>query len=104
MGNPDLLVLDEPAAGLDLGARERFVGRLATLAASSSPMPLVLVTHHLEEIPAGFTHALLMRSGRAVAQGNISEVLTSGNVSATFGVDVDVEERDGRWTGRIVNR
>ncbi len=103
MGNPDLLVLDEPAAGLDLGARERFVGRLTELAAADAPMPLVLVTHHLEEIPVGFTHALLMGSGQAVAQGVMAEVLTSSNVSATFGVEVDVEERDGRWTCRIVN-
>jgi iron complex transport system ATP-binding protein len=103
MSNPDLLVLDEPAAGLDLGARERFVGRLTALAAEPGSMPIVLVTHHLEEIPVGFTHALLLRSGKAVAQGPASQVLTSENVSATFGVAVDVEERDGRWTCRIVN-
>jgi iron complex transport system ATP-binding protein len=101
MGSPDLLVLDEPAAGLDLGARERFVGRLGALAADPSPMPLVLVTHHLEEIPQGFTHALLLRQGRTVAAGPIGEVLTSDNVSATFGVDVQVDHRGGRWTCRI---
>ncbi len=101
MGNPDLLVLDEPAAGLDLGARERLVGRLTELAGDPSPMPIVLVTHHLEEVPVGFTHALLLRNGRAVAQGLIADVLTSANVSATFGVGVMVESRDGRWTCRI---
>ncbi len=101
MGNADLLVLDEPAAGLDLGARERFVGRLAQLASASNTAPIVLVTHHLEEIPVGFTHALLLRSGRAVAQGPISEVLTSANVSATFGVDVAVDRNGDRWAARI---
>jgi iron complex transport system ATP-binding protein len=104
MSNPDLLVLDEPAAGLDLGARERFVGRLAALSDDPSPMPIVLVTHHLEEIPAGFTHAMLLRNGQAVAQGPIADVLTSSNVSVTFGVAVDVEERDRRWTCRIVSK
>jgi iron complex transport system ATP-binding protein len=101
MGNPDLLVLDEPAAGLDLGARERLVGRLTTLADASTPMPIVLVTHHLEEVPSGFTHALLLRKGRAVAQGPITEVLTSDNVSATFDVSVEVDRNSGRWSCRI---
>jgi iron complex transport system ATP-binding protein len=98
MGNPDLLVLDEPAAGLDLGARERLVGRLNELASASSPMPIVLVTHHLEEIPVGFTHALLLSNGKAIAQGPIAEVLTSENVSSAFGIDVKVGQRNGRWS------
>jgi iron complex transport system ATP-binding protein len=104
MGNPDLLVLDEPAAGLDLGARERLVGRLTELAADPSPMPIVLVTHHLEEVPVGFTHALLLRNGRAVAQGPIADVLTSANVSETFGLSVDVDRVAGRWACRIIGR
>ena len=91
MGRADLLVLDEPAAGLDLGARERFVSRLTALAANPATAPIVLITHHLEEIPSGFTHALLLRDGRSVAQGPITEVLTSAHVSETFGVDVDVD-------------
>jgi iron complex transport system ATP-binding protein len=101
MGRADLLVLDEPAAGLDLGARERFVGRLAELAGAPTTAPIVLVTHHLEEIPAGFTHALLLRRGREVAQGPIAAVLTSENVSDTFGVAVDVDRIGGRWSARI---
>lgn len=101
MGAAELLVLDEPAAGLDLGARERFVGRLADLAAAEAGAPIVLVTHHLEEIPVGFTHALLLRDGKAVAQGSIGDVLTSENVSATFAVDVDVDRSGDRWAARI---
>jgi iron complex transport system ATP-binding protein len=101
MGRAELLVLDEPAAGLDLGARERFVQRLAVLAAGSSVPSIVLVTHHLEEIPPEFTHALLLRAGTCVAQGPIADVLTSANVSTTFGLSVRVVTEDGRYTCRI---
>jgi iron complex transport system ATP-binding protein len=97
MGSPDLILMDEPAAGLDLGARERLLGRLAALAADPTVAPMVLVTHHLEEIPAGVTHAALLRAGRMVAAGPVEEVLTDAAVSDAFGVVVAVERRAGRW-------
>jgi iron complex transport system ATP-binding protein len=97
MGEPELIVMDEPAAGLDLGARERLLARLATLAADPAVPPMVLVTHHLEEIPPGVTHAALLRGGRMTASGAIGTVLTDGAVSDAFGVDLTVERRSGRW-------
>jgi iron complex transport system ATP-binding protein len=100
MGDPELILMDEPAAGLDLGARERLLGRLATLAGDPAVPPLVLVTHHLEELPPGVTHAALLRSGRLVATGPVDEVLTDESVSDAFGVSVAVERRGGRWSAR----
>ena len=100
MGDPELLLLDEPAAGLDLGARERLVGRLAALAAAPDTVPLVLVTHHVEEMPPGMTHVALVRGGRIVAAGAARAVLTSAAVSACFDVAVTVERRRGRWSAR----
>jgi iron complex transport system ATP-binding protein len=98
MGRPELLLMDEPAAGLDLGARERLLSRLASLAGDPAVPPLVLVTHHLEEIPPGVTHAALMRGGRLVVSGLVDDVLTGAGVSDAFGVEVAVERRGGRWT------
>ena len=100
MGDPELILMDEPAAGLDLGARERLLGRLAALAADPTVPPMILVTHHLEEIPPGVTHAALLRSGCMVAAGPIDQVLSDDAVSEAFGVDVTVERRDGRWSAR----
>ncbi len=100
MGEPELLLLDEPAAGLDLGARERLVARLASLVADPSTAPLVLVTHHVEEIPPGISHATLVRNGRLVAAGGAEEVLTSDAVSTCFDVDVTVTRAGGRWVAR----
>jgi iron complex transport system ATP-binding protein len=100
MASPELLLMDEPAAGLDLGARERLLGRLAVLAADPSVPPLVLVTHHLEEIPPGVTHAAVMQGARLVAAGPVEEVLTGATVSDAFGVSVTVERHDGRWSAR----
>ncbi|HLH29331.1 MAG TPA: ABC transporter ATP-binding protein, partial [Acidimicrobiales bacterium] len=100
MGRPELLLMDEPAAGLDLGARERLLRRLGELAADREVPPLVLVTHHLEEIPNGVTHAALLRAGRVVAAGPVDEVLSSEAVSHAFATDVVVERRDGRWSAR----
>jgi iron complex transport system ATP-binding protein len=103
MARPELLLMDEPAAGLDLGAREHLLGRLTALAADPSVPPLVLVTHHLEEIPAGVTHAALLREGSMVAAGPIDAVLIGEAVSAAFDVDVAVERRGGRWSARSVS-
>jgi len=97
MPEPGLLLLDEPAAGLDLPARERLVDRLAVLAADPTAPPMVLVTHHLEEIPPGTTHALLLRGGRVVAGGPVEATLTSEHLSSAFELAVRAEQRDGRW-------
>ena len=86
MSDPELLLLDEPAAGLDLGGREDLVRRLARLAADPDSPALVLVTHHVEEIPPGFSHALLLREGGVIAAGLLRDTLTSANLSATFGL------------------
>jgi len=104
MGDPELILMDEPAAGLDLGARERLLTRLATLAADPDVPPLILVTHHLEEIPPGVTHAALLRGGRLVAAGPIDDVLSDEAVSRAFGVEVTLERRDGRWSARARSR
>ncbi len=100
MAEPDLLLLDEPAAGLDLGARERLVMHLGVLAADPGTPPLVLVTHHVEELPAGITHAALVSAGRLVQVGPASDVLTTDAISSCFGVPVNVERVEGRWTAR----
>jgi iron complex transport system ATP-binding protein len=98
MTDPELLLLDEPAAGLDLGGREELVHKLGELARDEAAPAMVLVTHHLEEVPPGFTHAMLLRDGGVVAAGPITEVLTAENLSETFGLDLDVTENAGRYT------
>ncbi|MGH3978048.1 MAG: ABC transporter ATP-binding protein [Pseudonocardiaceae bacterium] len=100
MTDPELLLLDEPAAGLDLGGREDLLARLATLAADPDAPAIVLVTHHVEEIPPGFTHAMLMRDGGVVAQGLLDGVLTEANLAATFGADLELRRDAGRFTAR----
>jgi len=100
MTDPELLLLDEPAAGLDLGGREDLVGRLARLAQAPDAPALVLVTHHVEEIPAGFTHALLLREGAVVASGPLAETITGEQLSRTFGVPLTVEVSGGRYAAR----
>jgi iron complex transport system ATP-binding protein len=102
MTDPELLLLDEPAAGLDLGGREDLVRRLGELAEDPAAPTLILVTHHVEEIPPGFTHALLLRDGREVAQGLAADVLTDDNLSQTFGVPLKVERQAGRYFARAV--
>jgi iron complex transport system ATP-binding protein len=98
MGEPDLLLLDEPAAGLDLAAREALVGRLAGLAAEATRRAIVLVTHHLEEIPPGFGHALVMADGRILAAGPIGRALTSGSLSEAYGLVLEIRHRAGRFS------
>jgi iron complex transport system ATP-binding protein len=103
MAEPDLLLLDEPAAGLDIAGRERLVSRLAELAADAQSPPMVLVTHHVEEIPATFSHLLLLRQGAVVAAGPIATVLTSANLSACFGLPLQVDGSGGRWTAKLMS-
>jgi iron complex transport system ATP-binding protein len=98
MTDPELLLLDEPAAGLDLGGREDLVSRLGTLANDADAPASVLVTHHVEEIPPGYSHGLLLREGRVVAAGLLDDVLTDENLSATFGLPLAVQRRRGRYT------
>jgi iron complex transport system ATP-binding protein len=97
MTDPELLLLDEPAAGLDLGGREDLVTRLTRLAMDPDAPATVLVTHHVEEIPPGFTHALLLRDGAAVASGQVRDVITSDNLSETFGMALKVSYGEGRY-------
>jgi iron complex transport system ATP-binding protein len=97
MADPELLLLDEPAAGLDLGGREEVLSRIAALAVNPAAPVLVLVTHHVEEVPAGFTHAMLMRKGMVLAAGPVDEVFTQRNLSRCFGVQLIVERRAARW-------
>ncbi|GAA4239470.1 ABC transporter ATP-binding protein [Actinomadura meridiana] len=100
MPDPELLLLDEPAAGLDLGGRERLVERLAALAGDPAAPTMAMVTHHVEEVPEGFTHALLLRGGGIVAHGKVDEVFTAEHLSATFGIPLTVDRRNGRWYAR----
>jgi iron complex transport system ATP-binding protein len=100
MTDPELMLLDEPAAGLDLGGREDLVARLAELAEDPDAPAMVLVTHHVEEIPPGFTHALLLREGTVVASGLLGETLTAENLSKTFGMPLVVQRSGDRYTAR----
>jgi iron complex transport system ATP-binding protein len=100
MTDPELLLLDEPAAGLDLGGREDLVSTLSVLAMDEASPATVLVSHHVEEIPPAFTHAMLLRKGRIVASGPIEQVLTEEIISATFGMPLRLTHEDGRWAAR----
>jgi len=97
MANPALLLLDEPTTGLDLPAREALLGAISTLAADRPRLATVIVSHHLEELPATTTHAMLLRGGRIVASGAAEAVLTTANVSACFGFPIAVRRDEGRW-------
>ncbi len=102
MADPELLLLDEPAAGLDLGGREDVLSRIAALARDPRSPILVIVTHHVEEVPEGFTHAALMRKGTIMTAGPVDEVFTEHNLSRCFGVPLTVERRAARWMARAV--
>jgi iron complex transport system ATP-binding protein len=94
------MLLDEPTAGLDLGGREDLLARLTELAEDPDAPAMVLVTHHVEEIPPGFTHAMLLREGSVVAAGLLGETMTADNLSKTFGLPLVVERAGGRYTAR----
>ena len=100
MTDPELLLLDEPAASLDLGAREELLTMLGGYASAPSAPAIVMVTHHVEEIPPGFTHAMLLKKGAVTAAGPIDEVLNAANLSLTFGLELRVEKTDGRFSAR----
>jgi iron complex transport system ATP-binding protein len=100
MTDPELLLLDEPTAGLDLGAREELLAMLGAFAGVASSPAIIMVTHHLEEIPAGFTHALVLTAGKVFAAGPINEVLSSDVVSRAYGIPIDVSSDGGRFSAR----
>ncbi|WP_124054765.1 ABC transporter ATP-binding protein [Arcanobacterium ihumii] len=100
MPNPEVLVLDEPASGLDLGGRENLLRSLSDLSGEVAAPVMIMVTHHVEEIPRGFTHALLLKDGAVFASGEINEVITSKNISDIFNVEVSIEENAGRFSLR----
>ncbi|GIM91566.1 ABC transporter ATP-binding protein [Paractinoplanes toevensis] len=100
MTDPELMLLDEPTAGLDLGGREDLIARLTELALDPDSPAMVLVTHHVEEIPPGFTHGLLLREGSIVAAGSLGEVMTADNLSKTFGLPLLVERFGDRYAAR----
>ncbi|WP_105566547.1 ABC transporter ATP-binding protein [Microbacterium halophytorum] len=100
MTDPELLLLDEPSASLDLGSREVLLGLLSTFAKSPLTPAMVMVTHHVEEIPPGFTHVLLLRDGQAVKAGPIHDTLTRENLTETFGMPIALAEASGRYAAR----
>ena len=100
VGAPELLLFDEPAAGLDLPARERLLHAMRTATERDGLAASIVTTHHLEEIPPTVTHAALLRAGAIVASGPVEEVLADAPLSACFDLPVVVDRRDGRWTAR----
>jgi len=102
MTDPELLLLDEPAAGLDLAGRESLVTTLGKLAQDQYAPATVLVTHHVEEIPNGITHAMLLKAGEIMAAGPLRDTLTADNLTKTFEVDLSLVEADGRWAARAL--
>jgi len=100
MADPPLLLLDEPATGLDLPSREALLSTLATMPGARPALATVFVSHHLEELPPSTTHAMLLRAGEIVAIGPADDVLTSEHVSAAFGYPIDVTRHNGRWSAR----
>lgn len=97
MADPEIAILDEPTAGLDLGARETLVQALGEIMASPTAPTVILITHEIEEIAPGFTHVGLMRDGRITLSGPIAEVLTAENLTQTFGIALTVERSGDRW-------
>jgi iron complex transport system ATP-binding protein len=102
MNEPGVALLDEPTAGLDIGGREELVADLAVWARDATRPAIVLVTHHLEEIPPAFTHALVLKGGRTLASGPLAEVVNGETLSEAYDLSLDVDERAGRYTARLV--
>jgi len=102
MTDPELMLLDEPAAGLDLTGREQLVRSLSSIATAEGAPAMVLVTHHVEEIPPGFTHALLLKKGRVISAGPIEQALTAHTLSDAFDLPLSLDHRDGRWSARAL--
>jgi iron complex transport system ATP-binding protein len=102
MPDPELLLLDEPAASLDLGARETLLWDLGRLTDATRPAAIVLVTHHVEEIPPGFSRCIVLRAGQVVAAGPIEEVLTDDVLSRAFNLPIAVARHDGRAWARMI--
>ena len=100
MTDPELLLLDEPAAGLDLSGRESLVSTLSALASDPYAPASVLVTHHVEEIPTGITHVLMLKQGRVTAAGPVEETLTAANLGTTFDLELELTQQGGRWSAR----
>jgi iron complex transport system ATP-binding protein len=100
MTDPELLLLDEPTAGLDLGSREEIMQMLGYFAGNPSAPAIIMVTHHVEEIPRGFTHVLLMKNGGTAYAGPLASTLTSENLTDVFGVSVTVYNNDGRYSAQ----
>lgn len=97
MSDPELLILDEPASGLDLSGREILLGALDEIVRDPNTPSILMVTHHVEEIPSAFTHAIMLREGKLMAAGPLDEVMTSENLTRTFGIPLTVEVHDGRY-------
>jgi iron complex transport system ATP-binding protein len=100
MTDPELLLLDEPAASLDLGSREELLQLLSGFAQSKNAPAMIMVTHHVEEIPQGFTHALLLANGEIVASGKLDDIVTSKKLSRTFGIPLELSSKNGRFAAR----
>jgi iron complex transport system ATP-binding protein len=100
IAEPELLLLDEPATGLDFPSREALLGSLDALAERRPQLPTIMVSHHLEDLPTSITHVLLLRQGAVLAAGETREMLTSELISACYGFPIDVHELDGRWAAR----
>ena len=102
MSDPKLLLLDEPASGLDLPSREELMQSLSSLVSESLSPPVVMVTHHVEEIPKGFSHILFLKAGSTMESGPINEKLNPENLSKCFGINLEIREFNGRWSAQSI--
>jgi iron complex transport system ATP-binding protein len=100
MADPELLLLDEPAAGLDVGGREDLLRRFAEFSIDPTSPASVLVTHHIEEIPVGTTHAILLKDGKIAVSGPVASVITTEHVSNVFGIPITVTHENARFSAR----